>query len=66
MEIYTKDNLEVPTLELKKQLDINILNNYQKLFSKSQKWINCENAISSVNPFIIDNWLERLYIERLE
>lgn len=66
MEIYTKDNLVVPTLELKKQLDKNILNNYQKLFSKSQKWINCENAISSVSPFIIDNWLERLYIERLE
>lgn len=66
IEIYTKDNLVVPTLELKKHLDKNILNNYQKLFSKSQKWINCQNVISSVDPFIIDNWLERLYVERLE
>jgi len=42
------------------------LNNYQKLFSNAQKWIICENVISSVDPFIIGNWLERLYIERLE
>ena len=66
IEIYTKENLVVPTLELKKYINKNILKNYKKLFSKSQKWINCENAISSVDPFIIDNWLERLYVERLE
>ena len=66
IEIYTNGNIIVPTLELKKHLDKNILNNYQKLFSNSNKWIICENVISSVDPFIIDNWLERLYIERLE
>ena len=66
IEIYTRENLVVPTLELKKYINKNILKNYKKLFSKSQKWINCENAISSVDPFIIDNWLERLYVERLE
>ena len=66
IDVYTKENFVVPTLELSKHLDKNILNNYQRLFSKSQKWINCENVISSVDPFIIDNWLERLYIERLQ
>ncbi len=66
VEIYTKENFVVPTLELKKHVNENILNNYKKLFSKSQKWINCENVINSVDPFIIDNWLERLYVERLE
>ena len=66
IDVYTKENFVVPTLELNKHLDKNILNNYQKIFSKSQKWINCENVISSVDPFIIENWLERLYIERLE
>jgi hypothetical protein len=66
IEIYTQENFVVPTLELKKHIDENILDNYKKLFSKSQKWINCENVISSVDPFITDNWLERLYIERLE
>jgi len=66
VEIYTKENFVVPTLELKKYINENILNNYKKLFSKSQKWINCENVISSVDPFIIDNWLERLFVERLE
>jgi len=66
IEIYTKENSVVPTLELKNYINENILNNYKKLFSKSQKWINCQNFISSVDPFIIDNWLERLYVERLE
>ena len=66
IEIYTKENFVVPTLELKNYINENILNNYKKLFSKSQKWINCQNVISSVDPFIIDNWLERLYVERLE
>ena len=66
VDIYTKENFVVPTLELKQHIHENILNNYEKLFSKSQKWINCENVISSVDPFIIDNWLERLYVERLE
>ena len=66
IEIYTKENFVVPTLELKDYINENILNNYKKLFSKLKKWINCQNVISSVDPFIIDNWLERLYVERLE
>ncbi len=42
------------------------MNNYEKLFSKSQKWINCEHDFSGVDDFVINNWLERLYFERLE
>ena len=36
------------------------------MFSKSQKWINCENDFANVDAFVIQNWLERLYFERLE
>jgi len=65
-DIFRKDNSIIPTLVLKPYVSAEALHNYSKLFSKSQKWINCENDFSSVNAFTITNWLERLYFERLE
>ena len=65
-DIYRKDNSIIPTLELKQYVSNTALKNYKKLFSKSQKWINCENDFSNVDNFVIQNWLERLYFERLE
>lgn len=64
-EIFRKDNSEIPTLELKDYVDIDLLNNYQKLM-KSTSWINCENDFPEIDNFVLNNWLERLYIERLE
>ena len=64
-EVFRKDNSEIPTLELKTYLDAELLQNYTKLI-QSKSWINCENEFDSVNDFKIHNWLERLYIERLE
>ena len=66
VEIYSKENIRIPTLELKNYINKNIYNNYLKLFRKPRKWINCENDISSVDRFIVNNWLERLFIDRLE
>jgi len=66
VEIYTKENLPIPTLELKNNIDKGILENYFTLFSSNKKWINCENEIGTVDRFIVDNWLERLFVERLE
>ena len=65
-DIHRKDNSIIPTLELKPYVSKEALSNYGKLFSKSQKWINCEHDFSGINDFIMDNWLERLYFERLE
>ena len=64
--VYRKDNTLVPTLELKSIVDSEIMNKYSALFTTSRKWINCETSIATVDKFIVDNWLERLYIERLE
>jgi len=64
-EVFRKDNTEIPTLELKGYVSVEALSNYKKLFSKSQKWINCEHDFASVDDFIASNWLERLYFERL-
>ncbi|NRR90431.1 DUF2851 family protein [Winogradskyella undariae] len=64
-EIFRKDNSEIPTLELKHYVDKSLIHNYQKLL-KSKTWINCETNFNEVDDFLLNNWLERLYIERLE
>ncbi|WP_055443095.1 DUF2851 family protein [Lacinutrix himadriensis] len=66
IEIHRKDNTVIPTVVLKDVVSKTALQNYQKLFSKKQKWINCENDFASISDFVLSNWLERLYFERLE
>ncbi|GGG54479.1 DUF2851 family protein [Bizionia arctica] len=65
-EIFRKDNSIIPTLELKGYVDSHVFQNYTKLLSAKNKWINCESDFAEVDKFIVDSWLERLYIERLE
>jgi hypothetical protein len=65
-EIHRKDNSIIPTLELKPFVTKEALYNYEQLFSKTKKWINCENDVQQVDSFTTQNWLERLYFERLE
>ena len=65
-EVFRKDNTPIPTLQLKDVVDVTMLNNYEKLFAKQNKWINCENDFPSTDDFVLTNWLERLYLERLE
>ena len=65
-EVYRKNNTIIPTLILKDVVDESLLNNYKKLFAKENKWINCENDFATTDDFILGNWLERLYFERLE
>ncbi|MFD2552472.1 DUF2851 family protein [Bizionia sediminis] len=65
-DVFRQDNTAIPTLELREYIDTTLLANYYKLFSKKQTWINCEKAFHEPTQFLINNWLERLYIERLE
>lgn len=65
-EIFRKDGSVIPTFVLKKYIPKNTLEHYHKLFSKDEKWINCENDFREIDDFIIENWLERIYFERLQ
>ncbi|TDQ23980.1 DUF2851 family protein [Tenacibaculum caenipelagi] len=65
-EVFMKNNLPLPTVELQQFIQKEVLENYQKLFLKEQRWIPCEKQIREVDSFLLDNWLERLYFERLE
>jgi hypothetical protein len=65
-DVFRKDNSIIPTLELKHSVSNDLLHNYNDLFTKNNKWINCENDFASTDDFILNNWIERLYFERLE
>src|SRR5690606_16626331 len=66
IEVYMSDNITLPTLVLKERIEKTLLESYQKLFSKKKRWINCENQFHETEPVLLQNWLERLYFERLE
>jgi len=48
-DIYRKDNSIIPALELRPLVHKDTLQHYKRLFSKTQKWINCENDFHGVD-----------------
>lgn len=66
MSVFTKENQLLPTLELKNSIDKELMNRYNSLFYDQKRWIPCENQFHTVDPFVITNWLARLYFERIE
>ena len=66
IDVFRKDNKPISTLELKNFVTDELLENYKNLFDKKKQWINCENSIVDVDSFVLNNWMERLYFERLE
>ncbi|RZS93079.1 DUF2851 family protein [Aquimarina brevivitae] len=65
VEVYNKDNSPIPTLRIKDFVDTNFFANYQKL-SNSKNSLNCQGQLQDIPGIIQNNWLERLYFERLE
>lgn len=66
-DVYRKDNSVIPVLELNELISESGFSAYKNLLEHpSGKWINCEKDFASLDDFSIQNWLERLYIERLE
>ena len=66
IDVHRQDNTIIPTLELKTYINTKALSNYKALFLNPKLWINCENSFSNLDHFTINNWVERLYFERLE
>ena len=65
-DVYRKDNSVIPTLELKHYVNESVFENYKHLLLRKKRWINCENDFAQIDEFLLNNWLERLYFERLE
>lgn len=64
-EIIRKNGDFIPVLELKDKFNNSLYERYQN-FMTSRNWIPCENMMAGVNRFHINNWLDRLLVERLE
>lgn len=64
-EVFRKDNTEIPVLELKNYVAKDVLQNYNAL-ATAKSWIFCEKELESLNSFVMENWKERLFFERLE
>ena len=64
--IYMENNQPIPTLVLKEYVDNTVLNNYRTLFFTPTTWLACDTALTRVDNFILNNWKERLFFERLE
>ncbi len=64
-EIFRKNNTEIPVLELKKYVDAETIVNYQSLIAP-KSWIFCEKQLTTIPQFVLKNWQERLFFERLE
>ncbi len=63
-QVITRSNGSIiPTAILR--FDANLHQNYQYLLD-NKKWIHCQDKISKVDSFFIQQWLDRLLIERLE
>ncbi|MGB1043200.1 MAG: DUF2851 family protein [Tenacibaculum sp.] len=65
-EVFMKNNHPIPTLVIKDFVSKELLSKYSKLFSNQLRWIPCEDQINTVDSFLLKNWMERLYFERLE
>lgn len=63
--IYRKDNSEIPVFEIKNYVSQDVQHTYKELSTK-KSWIYCENQIKNSDPFVLANWQERLFLERLE
>ena len=67
VDVYRKDNSSLPVVEIKDLVHPETVTSYEELCSgTANRWINCENDLVHVDDFLLDNWLERLYVERLE
>ena len=63
--IFRKDNSEIAVLELSKYVSKEELHKYKELTTR-KSWIFCENQIKDIPDFVMSNWQERLFFERLE
>lgn len=63
--IYRSDKELIPVLELKDKFNMSLYAQYTD-FMTNRNWIPCEKMLPAVSRFVINNWLDRMMIERLE
>lgn len=64
-EVLYKDGTEIPVLELRHITDTALVESYRRLIT-AKNWIPCEKELRGLDSFLLNNWKERLFFERLE
>lgn len=64
-EVEIGENI-LPVLELKNHISDNVIKNYSYLSKPSKSFLSCKNSYVFKSDFEYDNWLDRLYVKRLE
>ncbi|MEZ4875053.1 MAG: DUF2851 family protein [Flavobacteriaceae bacterium] len=65
-DVFRKDGSTIETLELKGLVPKQLLDNYRSLNGEDKKFIACENDFGTVDGFVFQSWLWRLFVERLQ
>jgi hypothetical protein len=65
-EVYNESQQLIPTLEISKFVDVDFLMRFEQLNLSNPKWILCENELKNISKFTLQNYLEVLFLERLE
>lgn len=58
-------NKHLPTLELNGRISMILLDKYQQMSDSEEEYI-CKKFLNNVDVFTIENWKERMVVERLE
>jgi hypothetical protein len=64
--VYHKNGSKVPTLILNNRISPELYGRYHHLIYEEKQIIPCEKAIGSIDGLIMQNWLTRVLIERLQ
>ena len=65
VDVYLTNGTLIPSLTLKELIPTSLINQYQYL-KTNQNWIPCEKQITEIDSFTIQQWLQRVLVERLE
>ena len=65
-DVSHSKNFNIPTLILEDYFDDKLLKNYHSLLHAEEKFINCYSDVNEINEFDFNNWIERMFFERLE
>lgn len=66
VEVFNNNQQIIPTLELKNQVDTEILNSYKKLLLSKHNFISCEKYYSKAENMVSSSWNNFLFKERLK
>ncbi|MFK8302970.1 DUF2851 family protein [Capnocytophaga stomatis] len=66
VEVFNSNQQIIPTLELKNQINTEIVNNYKKLLLSKNDFISCEKFYPKAEKMISSSWNDFLFTERLK